>query len=138
MLFFHRNIVCFRPVKEDMVTITITCFVLVTLAIILLSVLIYLWRKKRKTFCKKHFRKGNSYLKLHCPSFQYQMIFIQTNYLRQLWTFALIFTSRINLFSKFKIFKVDKSLLTHIEQTKLHHGNVYKKIYSTRMLCYDC
>lgn len=130
MLFFHRNIVCFRPVKEDMVTITITCFVLVTLAIILSSVLIYLRRKKRKT--------GNSYLKLHCPSFQYQMIFIQTNHLRKLWTFALIFTSRINLLSKFKIFKVDKSLLTHIEQTKLHHGNVYKKIYSTRMFCYDC
>lgn len=48
-----------KPVKEDMVTITITCFVLVTLAIILSSVLIYLRRKKRKTFCKKHFRKGS-------------------------------------------------------------------------------
>lgn len=48
-----------KPFKEDMVKITITCFVMVTLAIILLMVLIYLWRKKEKTFCKKHFRKGS-------------------------------------------------------------------------------
>lgn len=84
MVFFHRNIVCFRTVIEEMVKITIPVVVIGTLAIILLIVLIYLRRKNGKTFCEKPFQKGNSYLKLHCPIFfllfQYQMI-LYTNQL---------------------------------------------------------
>lgn len=83
MVLFHRNIVCFRTVIEEMVKITIPVVVIGTLAIILLIVLIYLRRKNGKIFCEKPFQKGNSYLKLHCPIFllfQYQMI-LYTNQL---------------------------------------------------------
>lgn len=69
MVFFHRNIVCFRTVIEEMVKITIPVVVIGTLAIILLIVLIYLRRKNGNIFCEKPFQKGNSYLKLHCPIF---------------------------------------------------------------------
>lgn len=86
MVFFHRFIFCFRTVIiEEMVKITIPVVVIGTLAIIILIILIYLRKKKGKTFCKKHCPKGNSYLKLHCRIFCYISIiwfFIQTNYLK--------------------------------------------------------
>lgn len=76
MLLFHRNIVCFRPEGEEMVDILIACVTLGALAIIILILWIFFWTKYGKKICKKHFRKGKSYLKLHGSIFwllQYQI-----------------------------------------------------------------
>lgn len=76
MLFFHRNIVYFRPDGDEMVDILIACVTLGALAIIILIVWILFRTKYGKKVCKKHFRKGKSYLKLHGSIFwllQYQI-----------------------------------------------------------------
>lgn len=79
VLFFHRNIVCFRPKGEEMVDIIIACVTFGALAVMILIVWIFFRTKYGKNVCKKHFRKGNSYLKLHGSIFwllQYQIFFL--------------------------------------------------------------
>lgn len=79
MLFFHRNIVRFRPKGEEVVDMIIAFATLGALAILILIVGIFFRTKYGKNVCKKHFRKGNSYLKLHGSIFwllQYQIYFL--------------------------------------------------------------
>lgn len=78
-----------------MVDIIIAFATLGALAILILIVGIFFRTKYGKNVCKKHFRKGNSYLKLHGSIFwllQYQIYFFYTNQLlkKNSWAIAYL------------------------------------------------